>query len=47
MLTNLDENYSRAAFRALLDEPLDGPKPELDSLDAARALRELRVDADA
>jgi hypothetical protein len=30
----------------LLDELLDGPRPQLDNLDAAKVLRELRVDAD-
>ena len=33
--------------RAFLDELLSGPEPELDSLDAAETLRELRVDGKA
>jgi hypothetical protein len=31
---------------ALLDDLLAGPEPELESLGAAEALRELRVDAE-
>ena len=46
VLTNPDEDSSPAAFGALLDELLDGPRPQLDNLDAAKVLRELRVDAD-
>lgn len=45
VLTNPDEDSSPAAFRALLEELLDGPPPQLDNLDAANVLRELRVDA--
>lgn len=45
VVTNPDEDCSPEAFHALLDELLAGPEPELDSLDAAEALRELRVDA--
>ena len=47
VLTNPDEDCSPAAFRAFLDELLDKPEPELDSLHAADALRELRVDGKA
>lgn len=45
MLTNPDEDASPEAFRAFIDELLAGPEPELESLDAAEALRALRVDA--
>jgi hypothetical protein len=44
VLTNPDEDCSPAAFRAFLDELLNGPEPELDSLHAAETLRELRID---
>jgi len=47
VLTNPNEDCSPAAFRAFLDELLSGPEPELDSLDAAETLRELRVDGKA
>jgi hypothetical protein len=47
VVTNPDEDCSPAAFHAFLDELLAGPEPELESLDAAAALRELRVDAEA
>jgi hypothetical protein len=47
VLTNPDEDCSPAAFRAFLDELLEMPVPELDSLHAAEALRELRIDAKA
>ena len=47
VLTNPDEDCSPAAFRAFLDELLDKPEPELDSLHAADALRELQVDGKA
>ncbi len=42
MVTNPDEDCSPEAFRAFLDDLLSGPEPELDSLDAAQAVRELR-----
>lgn len=45
--TNPDEDCSPSAFRLLIDELLEGPEPELDSIGAAEALRELRVDAGA
>jgi len=47
VVTNPNEDCSPAAFHALLDDLLAGPEPELESLDAAEALRELRVDAKA
>lgn len=45
--TNPDEDCSPAAFRRMLDELLAGPEPELVSIGAAEALRELRVDTGA
>lgn len=47
VVTNPDEDCSPEAFHAFLDELLAGPEPELDSLDAAQAVRELRDDATA
>jgi hypothetical protein len=47
VLTNPDEDGSPEAFRAFVDELLAAPEPEIDSLDSARALRALRVDANA
>jgi hypothetical protein len=47
VLTNPDEDCSPAAFRAFLDELLDKPEPELDSLRAADMQRELRIDGKA
>ena len=47
VLTNPDEDASPEAFRAFIDELLAGPEPELESVDAAEALRALRVDAQA
>jgi len=47
VVTNPDEDCSPAAFHAFLDDLLAGPEPELESLNAAEALRELRVDAEA
>jgi hypothetical protein len=47
VVTNPDEDCSPEAFRAFLDELFAGPDPVLKSLDAAEALRELRVDAGA
>jgi len=47
VVTNPDEDCSPSAFRALLDELFAGPEPELESIGAAEALRELRVDAGA
>jgi len=45
--TNPDEDASSEAFRAFIDELLAGPEPELESVDAAEALRALRVDGQA
>ena len=39
VVTNPDEDCSPAAFQALLDDLLAGPEPELESLDAAEAIR--------
>ncbi len=47
VVTNPDEDCSAEAFRAFLDELQAGPEPELDSLEAAEAVRELRDDAGA
>jgi len=47
VVINPDEDCSPEAFEAFLDELLAGPEPELDSLDAAQAVRELRDDATA
>ena len=47
VLTNPDEDASPEAFRAFIDELLAGPEPELESVDAAEALRALRVHAQA
>lgn len=47
VVTNGDEDCSPGAFRALVEELLAGPEPDLESIAAAEALRQLRVDADA
>ena len=47
VVTNPDEDCSPEAFHAFLDELLAGPEPQMDSLDAAQAVRELRDDATA
>jgi hypothetical protein len=47
VITNPDEDRSAAAFRAFIDELLSGPEPEIESIGAAEALRELRVDSTA
>ena len=47
VVTNPDEDCSAEAFHAFIDELLAGPEPELDSIGAAEALRELRVDSGA
>ena len=47
VVTNPDEDASPDAFRAFIDELLAGPEPELDTIGATEALRELRVDTDA
>ena len=50
VVTNPDEDCSPEAFRAfraLIDELLAEAEPVLESISAADALRELRVDAGA
>jgi hypothetical protein len=47
VLTNPDEDCSPEAFRAFIDDLLAGPEPELDSIGAAEALHQLRVDSGA
>ena len=47
MVSNPDEDCSPEAFHALLDDLLAGPEPELERLDAAEVIRELRADAGA
>jgi hypothetical protein len=44
VVTNPDEDCSPEAFRALIDELLAGPEPDLETIDAAAALHELRTD---
>jgi hypothetical protein len=46
VVTNPGEDCSPEAFHAMLDELLAAPEPELESIGAAAALRELRVDAE-
>lgn len=46
VVTNPAEDASPDAFRAFIDELLAGPEPELDTIGATEALRELRVDTD-
>ena len=46
VVTNPDEDCSPEALRAWIDELLSGPEPELESINAADVLRELRVDSD-
>ena len=45
VVTNPDEDCSSESFRAFIDELLAGPEPEIESVEAADALRLLRVDA--
>ena len=45
--TNANEDCSPEAFAAFIDRLLEGPEPELESIEAAEALRELRVDPDS
>jgi hypothetical protein len=45
VVTNPDEDCSPAAFRALIDDLLTRPEPDIESIDATEALRELRSDA--
>jgi hypothetical protein len=47
VVTNPNEDCSPEAFHAFLDDLVAGPEPELESLGAAEALRELRVDVEA
>ena len=47
VVTNPDEDCSAEAFRAVVDDVLSGPEPELATIGAADALRELRADNDA
>jgi hypothetical protein len=47
VVTNPDDDCSAEAFRAFIDDFLAGPEPDLDSIDAAEALRDLRADASA
>lgn len=47
VVTNPEEDTSPEAFRRLLDELISGPEPELETIAATEALRELRVDARA
>ena len=44
VVTHPDEDCSPTAFRSLIDELLDGPEPELETIDAAPALNEVRAD---
>lgn len=47
VVTNPDEDRSAAASHELIDELLAGPEPQLESIGATEALRELRVEAGA
>jgi hypothetical protein len=47
VLTHPDEDCSPEAFRALINELLSEREPELESIQAADALRELRLDSKA
>jgi hypothetical protein len=47
VVTSPKEDCSPEAFHAFLDDLVAGPEPELESLGAAEALRELRVDVEA
>lgn len=44
VVTNPDEDCSPTSFRRVLDDLLDAPEPELESIGAADALRELRAE---
>lgn len=46
VVTNPDEDCSVDAFRAVIDDLLSEPEPELESIRAAEALRALRTDAE-
>ncbi len=45
VVTNPEEDCSPVALQKFLDELFDGPEPEIESLDAAEAIRAERVDA--
>lgn len=45
VVANPDEDCSPEVQRAFLDELFAGPAPEIDSLDAAEAIRVERIDA--
>jgi hypothetical protein len=45
VVTNPDEDASPESFRAFIDDLLSGPEPDVESIEAADALRRLRVDA--
>lgn len=47
VVTNPDEDCSPEAFHAFLDDLLAGAEPQIESLDAAQALREMRADTEA
>ena len=47
VLTNPDEDCSPEAFRALINELHSEREPELESIQAADALRALRLDSRA
>jgi hypothetical protein len=40
-----DGNYSPEAFRAFVERHLAAPEPELETIGAVEALRDLRADA--
>ena len=46
VVTNPDEDCSLESFRVFIDDLLAGPEPEIESVEAADALRLLRVDAE-
>jgi hypothetical protein len=45
VVTNPQEDCSPGAFRVVIEELLAGPEPELESIGAVEALRDLRVDS--
>lgn len=46
VVSNPDEDTSPEALRSWLDELLSGPEPQIESVNAAEVLRELRTDSD-
>jgi hypothetical protein len=44
VVTDPDESCPSASFGRVLDDLLDAPGPELESIGAAEALRELRAE---